>query len=273
MRRIETLLNYIKYHNVDKVKSFFTIHNININDKSLDRSLLEYAIERKNKEIIFFLLEKGADVNCQNAQGMNAAMLMLSNKLKLSLDEKIKFLSPNLEAKDKTGSTLLTYTVYFEDFELTQYLIERQVDLDSQNDDLKTALHYTVEKNNISLSKLLLQSGANPNLIDKHQDSLLTISTNLNNDEISELLIEYKANIEYVSKEGNSPFLYALLNNNLNLSKKLFFDKINLEAIKKIGNHYNLNKDSLNYFATLQEKNALEKKLVKTPNQTNVRKI
>jgi ankyrin repeat protein len=273
MRRIETFLNYIKHQNIEKVVTFFNTHKLDVNDKTLDCSLLEYAIKKHNKEASLFLLEKGADVNHQNEQGMNALMLILSNRLSFSLNDKLKFLPSDLNNQDKTGSTLLIYAVYFKDKELTQYLIKKGANLDIQNDNLRCALHYAAEHDNLPLLNLLLKAKANPNLVDSEDETPLLMSTNLDNIQATEKLLNSGANIEYISKDGYSAFLHALLNNNLELSKKLFFDTINLDEIKEQHGKI-IHKTNLNYFITLKEKNILEKQLTQsTNNQVIKRKI
>jgi ankyrin repeat protein len=73
---------------------------------------------------------------------------------------------PNLVNKtdSKTGWTLLIRAVMNNNFQVAEYLLERNANPDTQNIYGETSLHLAVENGNHKIINLLLEKGANPNI-------------------------------------------------------------------------------------------------------------
>lgn len=259
MSRLNTLFNYIKYGNNEKVKTFFEKENIDPNDFSLNQYLLNYSITRQNKELAYFFLEKGANPNLKNIRGQNALMLIeFFMKKNFTLKEKKDFAPNNLNDTDTNQNTLLFYAINAQDYELIEWLIEKNVDINWQNDSFQTPLFLAIRESDYKIIEFLLKNGSDTEIKNESNDTVLILSCSLNDEISTSLLLDYGAKIDYLTPEGDTAFTNALLSNNLELSKKVYFDEVNLEKIEKGFIQY-IDKDMMNYFKNLKARNNLDK--------------
>lgn len=116
-----------------------------------------------------------------------------------------------INEKDSNGFTPLHDAIMFGHIEIGRELIDRNPDVNAQNDFGFTSLHIVnhVSKNPtynseiaLEFSKLLIEKKANPNLLNIYGDSPLHTVVN---PKIAELLISANANIEAEDDDKNTP--------------------------------------------------------------------
>ncbi|KAK9694591.1 Ankyrin repeats (3 copies) [Popillia japonica] len=109
---------------INKLEPYF---NINYRYPIYQMTYLHYAVETKNSDFVFYLLERGADAN----------------------------------ARDKGNWTPLHYSVKEWNTGITQMLLNKGADVFAEDNDSKTPLHYALENKNLELFRLLSQQNSN----------------------------------------------------------------------------------------------------------------
>ncbi len=102
---------------------------VNTRDSSTGRAALHIVVERKDKTWLAFLLQKGANPNIRDKEGLTP--LMLATQLRFVDGAKI-LLANNADVNDtnKQGETALIRAVQFRDSELVRLLLANGADPD-----------------------------------------------------------------------------------------------------------------------------------------------
>ena len=141
------------------------------------------AIRRGDTDAIKVEIEKGADVNKKNEDGVPAFFLASENP------EAFKFLvekGANLTLVDKNGDNILHYAIKdgaFRDYGeagdlmavgVVKYLIDdKRMNVNQINNNKQTPLQIALRGNNFTLIKLLLDKGADENMLNERDRVLL----------------------------------------------------------------------------------------------------
>ena len=185
----KTALHYVAYYNgnLDLAKLLLDAGtNPNVLDKR-KKTPLDYAVSRKNDELVELLLAKGArtgkelraetDVHYAAANGYaDAVKRFIEN-------------GGDVNAGDKGGYTALQYAAYNGYIEVVRVLVENKADVNvSANKRKKSALHYAAQKGRKEIALLLLDKGADVNALDKAGRTALDIALRYRRTETGELL-------------------------------------------------------------------------------------
>ena len=140
----------IKRNNIEKIKELINGADVNIQNEDGD-TLLHYAINDENYEIVKLLLEHSANVN----------------------------------AKDYYGDTPLHNT---NNYEIAKLLIEYGANVNAKNEFGSTPLHDVSDYNT---TKLLIDNGADMNVKNKYGDIPLHLAIRHEQDYYIRLLLSY----------------------------------------------------------------------------------
>lgn len=120
-----------------------------------------------------------------------------------------------------TNKSLLDYAIESENGNIIQSLINKKIDVNKANSQLKTSLHIAIDTNVSSdINKLLLDANANPNARDNQGDTPLHTSAKRvmfmnqlteNQSNNAKLLLEYKGDPSAKNNKGKSPMDFAIL--------------------------------------------------------------
>lgn len=134
--------------------------NLNILTEDGD-SLIEYAINKNDTDMIQTLVEGGANLNTAGISGytplMSAAAETLENIVRIFLTKK----DINLNAINRNGDTALHITAETGNIPIIKMLIENKANINSQNFSGYTPLHIAVENNNLEAASELINAKAN----------------------------------------------------------------------------------------------------------------
>lgn len=141
---------------------------IDIDTKNEDgKTPLMIALEEKQEEIADLLIEKGADVNCE----------------------------------DDDGSALI-YAVTYNSKEMVEKLLEKDAEINYSKADGATALHFACDDGQLEIAKLLVKRGANIDAQNKYGKTPQMIAIDNNHNEIADLLREKGAGVN-AKEEGS----------------------------------------------------------------------
>lgn len=139
----EKLIDAASMGQLEKVKEILTLENINYQDKGKNTALLN-AMNYGYKDIVKFLVEKGAGLNYQNKFGETVLMYSIHDNdlMKLFIGK-----GANLNLQDNNGETVLMHLIKYAGFlHQIQCLVGYGADLSLQNNKKQTALQIAQER-------------------------------------------------------------------------------------------------------------------------------
>lgn len=176
-KKAETFIDYLLKNGV----------SINARAKNGGCALHVFCVNTNRADVatVRFLLEKGADPNVKNEDGLTPfALLVKKAKKSHGYDENVQKIAElllshgaDLNIADKNGKTALSYLIensereHIEELSFASFLLENGADAnciigdESDPDSYRTALYKTAGGRQPEMLKLLIEHGADPNLI------------------------------------------------------------------------------------------------------------
>lgn len=143
---------------------------------------LEIALKMKENETAKYLVEKGADFTTERKGGFYGLLTAIATNnipmIELMLSKKQVDLNRITGAN---GLFPLKIAVLNGGKEVLEYLINKGVDINKQDNLGNTALHYAVFTYNYQKIRMLLSAGANPNIKNKQGDSVINVAAKYEN--------------------------------------------------------------------------------------------
>ncbi|ORX81654.1 ankyrin, partial [Anaeromyces robustus] len=119
------------------------------------------AINKKNTNIINYLIDQGADINIKNTDG-DTPLIIATKKNYMECCEKLISNDVDVHCKDISGNTPLMIAIKNENYGLTQLLIGNSC-INDENKLGETPLYLSIIHNSIEIRNLLIKHGANIN--------------------------------------------------------------------------------------------------------------
>ncbi|ORX42663.1 ankyrin [Piromyces finnis] len=181
---------------------------ININTQnSKGLTLLHYACEQGNENIVKYLIKKGADTNIKSSNG--GISLHYACKSKNDNVNLVKYLIEaiglDINIKDRHEKIPFHYACYKGNENIVKYLIKNGVDPRIKNDYGRMSLHFVcgAEKENINLVKYLIEDiGLDINIQNKDGCTPLHYACEQGNENIVKYLIEKGADTSIKNNNG-----------------------------------------------------------------------
>lgn len=108
-----------------------------------------------------------------------------------------------------SGNTPLISSCFFGYFDMVQWLLNRDVDVDQCRNDYFTPLIFTCQEGHIDILKILLEKNPNVNFQNKNGVTPLFMACMNGKKDIVTMLLEKKADINLCPTTGTSPLLFA----------------------------------------------------------------
>ncbi|XP_044585354.1 putative ankyrin repeat protein RF_0381 [Cotesia glomerata] len=287
IEKIRTLLNSInisdtawytalkralKYKHFKIAKLLLTNHNnvFSTSDPRLN-PLLHYAVKIGNLSIVKLLLERGADINAEESNGVTVLHVAVSHQ-HLSIVQWLlrKGALANLKCNlpDRAGYTPLHLACEITNCEFAKILIDYQADVNCSSVDNVQPIHIAVLYENEKIICLLLSHGANinsryypgPNIYSNYfyPPTLLSYAVQTKNLNVAVLLIKYGASIYSQDNEGKTLLMYAVENNDTDIVKLLLSNGAVMNDCDNIGrtaiNFLSCNETSCKYNSLKSER-------------------
>jgi len=214
---------------------------LNIKDKN-QNTPLHYAASAGKKEIVEFLITKGAILHAKNNFGwiplhsasykghIETSKLLISKGSKVDeLDvfgwtplfraiqgghkSMVEFLvkkGANINARDREEKTPLFLAVLNGEKEIVDYLLDKGATRFLNRSDGETLLHVAASKGFVELVKLLIEKGDSINARKRFDLTPLHMAAAFGQKEVVKFLIEYGADINAVSKLAGTPLSQAI---------------------------------------------------------------
>ena len=142
---------------------------------------LNLAAARNDKEMVKFLVEKGADINLEDGYGYTPLMKAI-DYYNIGLAKNIIDLKPDLNAVcSATGDTSLTYLVNAKKYgggaDLCYYMIKNGADINKKNKEGNTPLMIAAASYNYGIVGVLVNMGADYNIKNKEGQTAIDIAS------------------------------------------------------------------------------------------------
>jgi len=147
-----------------------------ITDK-LKKTPLHLAVASENPEIVSWLISQKALVNARTAIGKTPLHVAALRKNKM-ITELLFKAGGDIHSLDNRNNSLLHYIFYSQklgekqkSFELTSFLVENKIKVNTQNKTSDTALHLAVANGDLRNVMLLLKNGAKVELLNMYKQT------------------------------------------------------------------------------------------------------
>lgn len=219
-----------------------------------NKSLLHYALESGDKELISLLLKNGADANIRNFHGETPLHFLVALKNGSSLIEYLLNEGAYIDSQTHGGSTPLHFACKFGNREAVEILLRRGANIRILTGEGYNLLHCCILMGKPRTLKNLLEKDIFKNFIEKRdfQDRTpLHLACELGEDLCAEILIKYGANLDAEDLNGYTPLQLACSSDS---------DEI-VEIIMEVSN------------SILEKKNSKGQNAIDTANEFNSKKV
>jgi len=187
------------------------------------RTMLHDAVFTGNYDLVKSLVEKNADLNAVDSEGFTA----LQDSVKGGHLSIAKYLLKKGAKIRQQDAYIFFEAIKMKDTSLIEYIIAKEVDVNSQDEAGLTPLHFAVKKLWLSGSRFLLERGANVNALDESGSTPLHEASKTTENELHvmspieirdikfdlmKLLVEYGALVNIKDDFGNTPLILLFFN-------------------------------------------------------------
>ncbi|PKH51580.1 hypothetical protein CXF68_13190 [Tenacibaculum sp. Bg11-29] len=221
-----------------------------------NQSMLHYATNDKNTELIKLLIEHKININIKDEYGTTA----LHKAAKKGFISIVKMLIENgalVDIKDNKKVTPFNDAIYNNEIECAEFLLKNGANIDNKYDSnyVKgiTSLLFAVEDSFVYSKKLvefLTANGANPDIKDSKDNLLLTSAVEQNT--LTDELVKATSNINIQDKDGKTVLHHAAASDSINPLKKLVkHDSLDFKILDNDGKvplYYSINEARAAFF-------------------------
>lgn len=203
-------------------------------------------------EVVKMLLDRGANVNATDPQGvtplMRAAIYTAavqvglvpksmpstagSIPVSIQIAELLRKHGANINAPDAAGNTVLSYACQSQNAAMLAWLVHQGMSVNIHLPSTQTPLMHVVGQIDTASTRILLDAGADPNATDANGVTALMLTQSA---DVARLLLDRGANINARDKTGSTALIYSARNTNQELIKLLIQRHANLNLQDKQG--------------------------------------
>lgn len=211
-RRVYFIITFI----IVFISSPFISAQNNVLDQSyLNKELIKYC-EQGDLQAVTYLVNQGANTNCQDNQNVTPLMYACQN----GFFDIVKILIDNnaiTDLKSKNGLLALHIAVRAKRYNIITLLINKGASVNTPDNFGATPLLYAVALSDKGSIQILLDFEADVNIPDHRGNTPFLVAAEKNNDEIINMLSIYGANQSKANNVGLTPLMSLVKNGNLNL--------------------------------------------------------
>lgn len=188
----EPLIAAAMTDDLQALEALLTRENVNVRDKNLGTTALEYAVSNGNREMVQLLLTAGADVNSVN-KSKETVLMMLGEEATADIVWDLINAGVKIDLKDEDGDTALMASAEEKNLPALTTLVHAGAKLDAKNDLGQTALMLAVENDQLANIRFLIRNGADLNARDNNGWTVLDYAFTNNNERTYRLVQSYGA--------------------------------------------------------------------------------
>ena len=187
--------------------------NADVNARLYGKSMLSYAKERGEEEIVKFLEEKGAkEWVISKEEAKEIGQQFWDDNGCFCGEEILKKLmkqGADVNCIDKYGCTALIRASLKRDKEIVELLIENCAEVDAKDDSDLTALMYASMKGHKDVAEVLIKKGGKVNQKRRDGWTALMYASSYGHKDVVEILLENGAYVNHKDCNGRTALMYA----------------------------------------------------------------
>ena len=205
---LEMILKNNQTELFEEAANCLTKPNVSVGENKF--SLLRYAVEKKKKDAVSYLLKRGADMWAEDADGYSAfekavAMAVSEPELFQLFKSQLK----NIDESGYKGQTLLMLLAQNGFYDLFKQAVDEGADIWKKDNDGKSVLMYATEGGNFDIVRLLISKGENLNMGDKNGTTPLMFAAQSGHVDICRELLYKSASLKAKDNAGRAAVMYA----------------------------------------------------------------
>ena len=189
-------------------KSLDVNYNLEIDEYSKSTPLIQ-AIKYKQTDIINYLLENNADVNLK--EELTGFTPLMASFHDITITELLIEKGADIEARNVDGINALVYAVSLNDEEMVKFLLEKGADantvceIENEHTDIaSTPLMNAAYRGNTNIINMLLENGADINYTTDFGMTALMYAASFNQFEAAKVLLENNADTSITDEYGRT---------------------------------------------------------------------
>ncbi len=216
-------------------------HNASVTIKDYNTRLVPlcYAAQNGNPEIVKLFIDKGAANNNDNYYELSPLMYAAKEghleaaRLIINYDAKD---SPNIDALDKDGNTVLMHAVRGGNAEIVSLILDKKPQVNfAEKTFARTALMLAAEGGYAVMMQLLIQKDADPYHRDIYNNTILINASNNNHVDAMKVALANKVDVNAQNTLGSTALHRAALHGNTEAVKLLLEHNANVVLKDKKG--------------------------------------
>ncbi|MEI0491988.1 ankyrin repeat domain-containing protein [Brachyspira intermedia] len=223
------IISFIESGDLETIKKLIESKSLDVNynlgDKYSKSTPLIQAIKYKQTDIINYLLENNADINLK--EELTGFTPLMASFHDITITELLIEKGADIEARNVDGINALVYAVSLNDEEMVKFLLEKGADANTvceiENEHIympPTPLMNAVYNGNTNIINMLLENGADINYTTDEMTPLIYAAYKVNTNIINTLL-ENGVDINYTNYYGMTALMYAANSNQFEAVKIL----------------------------------------------------
>lgn len=201
----------------------------------LSNALLRTAIERGHRDLVEFLLQKGALIGACNDLGQTALFFAVQGNHTDIVQLLIKA-GANIEAREWDGGyTPLALAAAKGYIDIATQLIKSKARIEPRDGLDYTPLLLAVERGHRDMVLLLLEKGCNIEATGMDGETPLMQAAKYGYEDVAGVLLEKGANVEAMDEKGQTPLIWAIRDGHENVAIQLLEKGSNIEAMNEEG--------------------------------------
>ncbi len=222
------VIGYIENNNIDEVKKIISNEFVHLNEKnSRGETFLSCGVANNNIKIIEYLVDKGAEIDCQDSQGVTPIMIAAFKK-NMEIIKYFEKKGADIEIKDEEGHNILYYAVKGGNLEIIKYFLNKGISYDKDS-----LFGITLWNKQYKISDFLHSLGLKPSIkifVGNIEDSDFN---ELKVDETLKKAVSYGLDINEKTEYGETLLGLSIRNNRLDILKYLLSKNVKFENISE----------------------------------------
>ncbi|XP_062504675.1 ankyrin-1-like [Corticium candelabrum] len=181
---------------------------------------LHYSALEGHSDIVEFLLERGAPVNCR-AKNNQAPLHWAAGNNRQDVVDILCDTGADPNCRDNCKCTPLHWATDAGNDTMAAKLLSRGSDVNAQNDSQQIALHWAGKDGHVTLSRVLLDNGSKVNLRDHNGLTPFQLCVSEGHAAVAKMMIAYGAEINEQNEHGCTVLHLAALNGYLKIANLL----------------------------------------------------
>ena len=185
------------------------------------RSPLFDALHANNNKVVIFLINTGINPNTRDIRLGRTPLMVVAGKGNLLLINFLLEKGANIDQQDKQGMSPLMYATRNGENKAVALLVEKGASLDLTNKAHFTALYWAIHKSHPEIAAYLIAHNAAVDIPDTNGDTPLMETAKHELPKIAQLLLSKGANVNAQNLQGKTALLFAASTENSKLVKIL----------------------------------------------------